>query len=184
MAATVSPPDVVAFWQGVGWEKWYAADPKLDAGIRARFETAWHAGRAGAFATWTETPQGTLALLILLDQFPRNMFRGQADSFASDAQAREIARHAIAHNVDLDVDMAMREFFYTPLMHSEDIADQDWCVVLIEARLGGKEGKNHPFALQHRDIIRRFGRFPARNAALGRTTTREEAAFLAAQPHR
>jgi uncharacterized protein (DUF924 family) len=174
--------DIIRFWRDdVGAARWYAVDPELDANIRARFEAAWHAARASTFADWTKTPDGTLALLILLDQFPRNMFRGHADSFASDAQARAVTRHAIARNVDLAVEETMREFFYTPLMHSEDICDQDWCVELIEARLGGKEGKNYPFALQHRDIIRRFGRFPARNAALGRASTAEELAFLAAQ---
>lgn len=181
MPAAATPAGIVAYWHDAGWEKWYAVDPDLDADIRNRFEPAWHEARGGAYDDWQATPEGTLGLLILLDQFPRNMFRGHADSFATDAKAREVTRRAIARDVDLKIETAMREFFYTPLMHSEDIADQNWCVVLIEERLGGKAGKNYPYALQHREIVQRFGRFPARNEALGRTSTPAEREFLAAQ---
>jgi uncharacterized protein (DUF924 family) len=181
-ADIASARKVLDFWfQDRVEKRWFDPDPELDREIVEKFGDLYRFAREGELSDWTKTAETALALVILLDQFPRNMFRGHADSFASDAQARAVTRHAIAHNVDLEVDTAMREFFYTPLMHSEDLCDQDWCVELIEARLGGKEGKNYPFALQHRDIIRRFGRFPARNAALGRASTAEELAFLAAQ---
>lgn len=176
-----APADVIAFWGNAGPDKWYLVDPALDDDIRRRFEPLWHEAHGGAHADWEATPEGMLALLIVLDQFPRNMFRGHRDAFATDARARDVARRAIAHNTDLAIGEDMREFFYTPLMHSEDIADQHWCVALIHARLGGDTGKNYPFALQHREIIEKFGRFPARNAALGRQSTDAERAFLAAQ---
>ncbi len=180
MSDIAAPEDVVSFWKGIGPDKWYAVDPVLDAAITARFKATWEAARDGHCDAWAGTPEGTLALLIVLDQFPRNMFRGHAASFSTDANARAIARHAIARNDDLKIDPAVVEFFYTPIMHSEALADQDWCVALFAERQG-KDGKNYPFALSHRDQIVRFGRFPARNAALGRTSTAEEQAFLAEQ---
>ncbi|HEY1707888.1 MAG TPA: DUF924 family protein [Rhizomicrobium sp.] len=177
----IAPDDVLTFWRNAGPDKWYAVDPVLDAEIRTRFEALWQAARSGSCADWEATAEGTLALLIVLDQFPRNMFRGHAGSFATDARAREVARRAVARNCDLQLGEEVREFFYTPIMHAEDIADQEWSVALFGERLG-KDGKNYPYALAHRDIIRRFGRFPARNEALGRISTPEETAFLAAQP--
>jgi uncharacterized protein (DUF924 family) len=177
----IAPEEIVTFWREAGPDKWYSVDPALDIEIRARFEALWQAARTGACTDWEATAEGTLALLIVLDQFPRNMFRGHADSFASDAQAREVARRAVARNFDLQLSAEMQEFFYTPLMHSEERADQEWSVMLFGERQG-KDGKNYPYSLSHRDIVRHFGRFPARNAALGRESTADELAFLASQP--
>lgn len=129
----------------------------------------------GDFDPWVRDADGALALLILLDQFPRNAFRGSARMFESDGQARGIARGAIESGFDKHVERDLRNFFYLPLMHSEDLADQDRAVELAR-ELGGEELR---YAILHRDIIRRFGRFPHRNEALGRTSTPEEQQFLA-----
>jgi uncharacterized protein (DUF924 family) len=179
----MTPREVIAFWQGVGEKKWFAVDPKLDAEIRKRFEQQWRKARDGKLEDWKQSAEGTLALLILLDQFPRNMFRGKADAFSSDAKARDIARRALARGYDLAFPMAFRAFFYLPFMHSENLADQDLCVKLIAERLG-TSSVNHPFALGHRDVIVRFGLFPMRNVALGRRSTAAEKAFIAkSSPH-
>jgi uncharacterized protein (DUF924 family) len=179
----VTPHKVIAFWEGVGEKKWFAIDPKLDAEIRKRFEQQWRKARDGKLEDWKQSAEGTLALLILLDQFPRNMFRGKADAFSSDAKARDIARRALARGYDLAFPMAFRAFFYLPFMHSENLDDQDLCVKLIAERLG-TSSVNHPFALGHRDVIVRFGRFPMRNVALGRRSTAAEKAFIAkSSPH-
>lgn len=179
----MTPHKVIAFWEGVGENKWFAVDPKLDAEIRKRFEQQWRKARDGKLEDWKQSAEGTLALLILLDQFPRNMFRGKADAFSSDAKARDIARRALARGYDLAFPMAFRAFFYLPFMHSENLGDQDLCVKLIAERLG-TSSVNHPFALGHRDVIVRFGRFPMRNVALGRRSTAAEKAFIAkSSPH-
>ena len=179
----MTPHKVIAFWEGVGEKKWFAIDPKLDAEIRKRFEQQWRKARDGKLEDWKQSAEGTLALLILLDQFPRNMFRGKADAFSSDAKARDIARRALARGYDLAFPMAFRAFFYLPFMHSENLDDQDLCVKLIAERLG-TSSVNHPFALGHRDVIVRFGRFPMRNVALGRRSTAAEKAFIAkSSPH-
>lgn len=177
----MTPHDVIAFWQGVGEKKWFAVDPKLDAEIRKRFEATWRKARDGKLADWKQSAEGALALLILLDQFPRNMFRGKADSFSTDENARELARFALVRGYDFAFPMALRAFFYLPFMHSENLSDQDLCVKLIAERLG-TSSVNHPFALGHRDVIVRFGRFPARNVALGRRSTAAEKAFIAKSP--
>lgn len=179
----MTPHEVIAFWQGVGEKKWFAVDPKLDAEIRNRFEPWWREARDGRLDDWKQSAEGTLALLILLDQFPRNMFRGKADAFSTDAKARELARFALARGYDLAFPMSLRAFFYLPFMHSEDLNDQDLCVKLIAQRLG-TSSVNYPFARGHRDTIVRFGRFPPRNVALGRRSTAAEKAFIAkSSPH-
>jgi uncharacterized protein (DUF924 family) len=178
----VSTDDILDFWLNrTAPEQWFATDPTLDANIRRRFEPAWRAARSGALDSWAETLEGALALLILLHQFPRNMFRGRAEAFATDGKAREIAKHAIAKGFDRLAPANARAFFYLPLMHSEVLADQDACVRLIRENLG-EGSQNYPFALRHRETIARFGRFPARNAALGRTATGDEEDFLARNP--
>jgi uncharacterized protein (DUF924 family) len=174
----IDPRVVLDFWlKETPPEKWFGSDPALDAEIRSRFETLWRAGCAGELDDWESEPNGALALIILFDQFPRNMFRGSAESFASDTRAREIAKRAIAQKRDLEVPASIRSFFYMPLMHSEHLADQDTCVHLIKERLGEKD-MSYPFALMHRKAIECFGRFPARNAALGRPSTEQEQDFL------
>jgi uncharacterized protein (DUF924 family) len=179
----VTPHEVIAFWRGVGEKKWFAVDSKLDAEIRARFEPSWRKARDGKLTDWENSAEGALALLILMDQFPRNMFRGNADAFSTDAKARDLARKTLARGYDLAFPSALRAFFYLPFMHSENLNDQDLCVKLIAERLGTSVA-NYPFALGHRDTIVRFGRFPMRNVALGRRSTAAEKVFIAkSSPH-
>jgi len=178
----VGPRDILDFWlKDTPSDKWFASDPAIDSEIRSRFETVWRRGCAGGLSDWENERNGALALIILFDQFPRNMFRGMADAFASDALAREIAKRSIARARDLEVPASVRFFFYMPLMHSEDLADQNSCVHLIKERLVDDDS-THRFALMHRGAIERFGRFPARNAALGRPNTQDEQDFLNLNP--
>jgi uncharacterized protein (DUF924 family) len=169
----VTPQQIVAFWRDAGPARWYEKDPVFDDEIRERFLATHEAAAAGKLRDWETTAEGTLALLILLDQFPRNMFRNNARAFATDPLARAIAAGALVRGFDSQIE-GMRGFFYLPFMHSEDMADQERAVALYKAA-GDEDLK---WADIHADIIRRFGRFPHRNAALGRTTTKEEQAFL------
>ena len=174
---TVGPEDVLAFWiDEVGESGWYAVDEALDARIRERFQEAWERARTGGLDGWRATPRSCLALLILLDQFPRNMFRGSAQAFATDARALAVAKQALRLGHDRKVEGAARQFFYLPLMHSETVADQQRSVRLLLLAFGENENLRH--ARAHRAVIRRFGRFPYRNAALGRRTTPAEAAWM------
>jgi uncharacterized protein (DUF924 family) len=170
-----TPADVVAFWRAAGHDKWFAKDAALDAEIKTRFLAIHEAAAADKLSDWETTPEGALALLILLDQFPRNMFRASPRTFATDPLARAVADRAIARGYDTRAPEDLRGFFYLPFMHSEDLADQQRCVTL--ARAAGDEGTAR-YAEIHTDIIRRFGRFPHRNAILGRATTPAEQAFL------
>jgi uncharacterized protein (DUF924 family) len=167
--------DVTAFWRAAGPSKWFRKDAAFDREIAARFLAAHEAAAAGRLADWEATPDGALALLLLLDQFPRNMFRGSARAFASDPLARAVAQRAIAHAFDASAAGAERVFFYLPFTHSENLADQERSLALVR-RTGDAETED--YAKIHADIIRRFGRFPHRNAVLGRVTTPEEQAFL------
>ncbi|MFL9823473.1 DUF924 family protein [Rhodoplanes sp. SY1] len=169
------PGDVVAWWVGLGPARWFVKDLALDDEIRQRFGAAHAAAADGRLAAWEETADGALALLLLLDQFPRNMFRGSPQAFATDPLALAIAERAIARGLDRAFDNPVRRFFYLPHMHSEDLADQERCVALCRAA-DDAEGVHH--AQVHADIIRRFGRFPHRNPLLGRQTTADEQAFL------
>lgn len=173
-----TPLRILQFWRDdVGEARWFADDPALDAQIRDRFAPLWHQARDGKLDGWQQTPDGALALVIVLDQFPRNMFRSQAQAFATDAKALAVAKTAVAREIDLRVPALLRPFFYMPLMHAENLADQDRCIALLEQRLG-PDTYNLPFARTHRAEIARFGRFPRRNAALGRAATAEETAYL------
>lgn len=169
---------VLDFWLSeIGPEGWYVASDDVDEQIRTRFGGLVAQAVAGKLDGWTETADGTLALLILIDQFSRNLHRGKAEAFAGDARARHIARAAVAKNDDLKLPEPGRQFFYLPFEHSESLADQDWSVALFKARMSvGDEMMWH--IEQHREMIRRFGRFPFRNEALGRVSTAEEAAFM------
>jgi len=171
----VTVESIIAFWQAAGPQRWFEKDDGFDADIRARFLAAHEAAAAGRLAGWENSATGTLALLLLLDQFPRNIFRGSARAFATDAQALALAKRAIDRGFDKEVAPELRTFFYLPFMHAEDIAEQEHCVALYEAA-GNADGRK--WAELHADIIRRFGRFPHRNAVLGRATTPEEQAFL------
>jgi uncharacterized protein (DUF924 family) len=170
-----SPGAVIAFWTEAGPEKWYKKDTAFDDGIRARFLATYEAAADGKLADWESSAHGALALLIVLDQFPRNMFRGHARTFAADPLAREVADRAIARGFDAATPMPMRQFFYLPYEHSELPSDQERAVELFRST-GDEELVK--WAVLHADIIHRFGRFPHRNAALGRTTTPEERQFL------
>jgi uncharacterized protein (DUF924 family) len=175
MSAPASPDTVLAFWRAAGPDKWFTKDEAFDAELRARFLPTYEVAAAGALAHWRATAEGTLALLVVLDQFPRNIFRDDARTYAADAMARAIARAAIASGIDRQLAMPDRQFIYLPLMHSEDLGDQERCVALY------REARDEAlirYAEQHADIIRRFGRFPHRNAILGRQTTAAEQAFL------
>ena len=173
------PQDMIGFWRSAGPQKWFAAKPVFDEAIRLKFEPVHHAAARGRYDGWAQSAEGSLGLLILLDQFPRNLYRGSAHAFATDPKARAIARAAIAEGFDRATEPLLRPFFYLPFEHSEDLADQEAGVALCQ-RLADETGdaEQLKWAKIHRDIIARFGRFPHRNPALGRTTTPEEQAFL------
>lgn len=170
-----SPADVLAFWRTAGPSKWYTKNNAFDVEVSRRFLQLWDAARAGELAEWEKTDDGALALVIVLDQFPRNMFRSDARTFSTDGQALTVAERAIARGADTRIEPDLVEFLYVPFMHSERLADQDRCIELFRTR-GRPE--NLKFAEIHADIIRRFGRFPHRNLVLGRTTNADEQAFL------
>ena len=175
LTTTIAPADVLAFWRAAGPDKWFAKDEAFDAEIAARFGALWRAAANNEIASWETTPEGALALVIVLDQFPRNMFRGQARTYETDAVARAVADRALERGSDRMVPQLERQFFYLPLMHSEILADQERCLLLARA-LGDDEVTK--YAEIHTDIVRRFGRFPHRNTMLGRATTPDEQAFL------
>jgi len=170
--------DVVVFWlDEIGPKGWYVPGEGLDQEIRDRFEQVWWDTVNGANALWLTYATGTLAYLILMDQMPRNMFRGTARSFGSDRQALAASKAALQNRWDLRIDEPARQFFYMPLMHSESLTDQDRAVRLILTRLPEGKIQQLPHAQAHREIIRKFGRFPARNDALSRPATAPEIAY-------
>ncbi|WP_137124277.1 DUF924 family protein [Roseomonas sp. HF4] len=184
-----TPQDVLAFWFADGpdaWrEAWFKRDDTFDAAIRDRFGADVAAARTGAHSGWADTAEGALALAILLDQFPRNLYRGAAEAFAADPLMRDIARDAVlARRFDRVLTPTQRAFLYLPFEHSESMADQDLSVALFEGLRDdpahARPGGTIDYAWRHRAVIARFGRFPHRNAALGRESTAAEAAWLAA----
>ncbi|WP_300575303.1 DUF924 family protein [Phenylobacterium sp.] len=175
----VTAKQVLDAWREAGPAKWFAKDDAFDRVLARDFEAAHHAAARGELDDWAKEAQGALALLILLDQIPRNIFRESGHAFATDGKARAVAKAAIAAGHDQAVEAKLRPFFYLPYEHSEDMGDQDEAVRLCAAL---KEAEGDADTLKwaeiHRDIIVRFGRFPHRNAALGRRTTPSEQAFL------
>ncbi|THD70145.1 DUF924 family protein, partial [Phenylobacterium sp.] len=167
--------DILGFWRTAGPQKWFKKVTAFDDAIRLKFEPTHHRAARGEYDLWAQSADGALALLILLDQFPRNLYRGSGHAFATDGKARSIARAAIEQGFDREVDPLFRNFFYLPFEHSEDIADQDFGLALV-AENGVEDDLK--WSTIHRDIIARFGRFPHRNAALGRATTPQEQEFL------
>ncbi|MBO6756820.1 MAG: DUF924 domain-containing protein [Roseibium sp.] len=167
--------DVLDFWWQAGPPKWFASDDAFDQSCKDRFGDTVEAALSGALDHWAETPAGALALILVLDQLPRNIFRGSARAFAGDDRALAIAERAIANAYDRAFPKDVRVFFYLPFEHAEDITAQERSVDL--SRRLGIENFYH-YALIHMDVIRRFGRFPHRNAILGRETTEEEKAYL------
>ena len=175
----VSPEEILTFWlDETGPEGWYNPTDTLDQTIRDRFGPALQSAIDGSFGLWLTYPSGTLAYLILTDQLPRNMFRGQGRAFDTDHLARAAAKMAIERNWDLNIDEPARQFFYLPLMHSENLCDQDRCVRLMKDRMPETGESNLLHAQAHREVIRMFGRFPYRNEALSRSATRNEAEYL------
>lgn len=186
MSTGTTAQDVLAFWfQGAPdtWrsDPWFRKNDAFDAAIRTRFATAVQAAQDGVLDGWATTPEGALALLLLLDQFGRNIHRGSHLAFAGDAHARRIARAAIAAGAEAALTPVQRAFLYLPFEHSEEMADQDLSVRLFES-LPPAEWRDSvvDYAHRHRDVIREFGRFPHRNAALGRDSTPAERAWLEA----
>jgi uncharacterized protein (DUF924 family) len=167
--------EIVSFWQAAGHDRWFKKDEAFDDEIRRSFLGAYEDAAAGKYADWEKTAEGALALLILLDQFPRNMFRGQARAFETDVMARGITAGALVRGFDSQAPADLRLFFYVPFEHSENLADQERGIAFYRVA-GDVDGLK--WAEIHADIISRFGRFPHRNLALGRVTTPEEQAFL------
>ena len=187
-AAHATADDVLTFWFGIGTSRgqsrneWFRKDAAFDEEIRTRFlglhEEAARGAR-GTLAHWQHDADSCLALVVVLDQFPRNMFRDSARAFSTDPLARAAARHALSHQFDTAMKPVERMFMYLPFEHSESIADQDLCAQLMQPLAAFPETRDSPvWAERHRTIIARFGRFPHRNAALGRASTPEELAFL------
>jgi uncharacterized protein (DUF924 family) len=167
--------DIVSFWRDAGPDKWWEKDEAFDHLVRSQFLLLHEAAARGELAAWEDSSEGALALVLLLDQFPRNMFRGSPHSFATDPLAQAAAERAIARGFDAAADKEMRVFFYMPFMHSEILTHQDRCVDLMAAMADAGLQK---YATIHRDVIAKFGRFPHRNRALGRLTTPAEQKFL------
>jgi len=191
----MTPEAVLSFWIGPldadgladeqRAQRWWARDSTFDAEIRARFEPTWHEIMSGSHEHWLVDARSRLAYVIVLDQFSRNMFRGQADAFAADARALAVARDGVAQAHDRELRGQERVFLYMPFMHSEDLAVQEECVRLFtvfqaesSGRLEEVLAQNTDFARRHRDVVARFGRFPHRNQVLSRPSTAEELAFL------
>jgi len=175
MTGIATPQDVLIFWHEAGPDKWFAKDDAFDAACREKFLATYEAAAAGKLHDWERTPEGTLALVIVLDQFPRNIFRGDARTFAADPLARAVAERALARGIDKDMALTDRQFLYLPFEHSEELSDQERAVALFTATGDAELLK---WAQLHLDIIRRFARFPHRNKILGRVTTPEEQTFL------
>jgi uncharacterized protein (DUF924 family) len=184
-AGPTEAQEVLDFWFGregePGYgefrEAWFTKDPEFDRLVRDRFEALYEAAAAGDLDDWKEEARSCLALVIVLDQFPRNMFRGDPRSYATDRKAQETAEYAVDHALDRELPEFQRTFLYMPFMHSEDPGHQRRSVELFR-RLGGNETDSSYYAVRHMEIIERFGRFPHRNEILGRQTTPEEAEFL------
>lgn len=171
-----TPRSVLDFWYSPALrEHWFGGSPHIDTEITERFETLWQDARDDKLDAWAETADGALALVIILDQFPLNMYRGQALSFSTEARSRAVAAHAIAAGLDADLDTEQKLFLYMPYMHSESLADQNRCVELF-TKAGMTE--QLPWAEHHRRIVQQFGRFPHRNIPLGRDSTPEEIEWL------
>jgi uncharacterized protein (DUF924 family) len=182
-----TPGDVLDFWflppdaaeYGRRRVEWFMPAPEFDAAIERDLAAAYEAARRGDFDTWRTAPESCLALILLLDQIPRNLFRASARAYESDAQALELARYALDNKFDAGLLNPQRWFLWLPFEHAEDLACQETCLRLAETLRDDPESADFiSFAQAHYDVIERFGRFPHRNAVLGRETTFEEAEFL------
>lgn len=172
-----TPQAVLNYWfSDEAKPYWFASTPEVDQEIRQRFESTWQAASRHELDRWCETAEGCLALTIVLDQFPLNMYRGQELSFSTEAQARNVAKKAIEKGFESQIAKDQLAFLFLPFMHSESLADQELSVQLF---FNANLDDNLPFAQHHRDIVAQFGRFPHRNVILGRTSTPAEIAYLA-----
>lgn len=177
----ITPEEVLSYWvDDVGPKGWYGGGEELDADVRRRFSAIWQEAREGACGLWLTSPVGTLGYIILTDQLPRNMFRGTGKAFDTDRNARAATKVAMDRGWDTRIAEPVRQFFYLPLVHSENLIDQDRGVRLMASRLTETGADNLRHAKAHREVIRKFGRFPYRNTALARATTQAETAFLEA----
>lgn len=175
-----SQNEVLRFWlEEVGPDQWYHSPPGLDDTVRARFRDTCLAARHGRLDDWAVSAPGALALICLLDQFPRNIWRGTPEAHAADRHALKVAKSAIGRGLDLLTPEPERQFFYLPLEHSESLPDQERCVRLFMTRMPGLTPEGRHAVFNHRNVIRRFGRFPSRNAVLGRPDTAAELAYRA-----
>ncbi len=174
-----SPQSVLDFWFSESTRpRWFSSTKAFDRELTERFLDVWKAAASGELESWGKTPEGSLALVIVLDQFPLNMFRGNAESFSTEAASRDVAAAAIDKKFDEALNDEQKAFLYLPFMHSESMEDQDRSVALFEA--AGLED-SLKWARHHRDIVGRFGRFPHRNAVLGRENSAEETAYLTSE---
>jgi len=179
--ADIAPTEIIAFWRDAGPGMWFASEPAFDREIRRRYERAHMAASAGIDEGWARTPKGALAYLLLTDQFPRNIYRNSAHAFATDPLARAMADRAIAAGFDMETEPDLRIFFYVPFQHHEDRASQARSIALFARhRVLTGDGVQLGYAEGHAEEIARFGRFPHRNAILGRESTAEERDYLAA----
>ena len=175
----IAPQDILDFWYSQALRtQWFASTPQLDATIKERYAALLESAQSGTLDHWRDSATGCLALAIILDQFPLHIFRGTAQSFATEKKSIDLVKNAISQGFDSQIDKTQVAFLYMPLMHSENLADQDTAVALFTA--AGLEN-NLRFALHHRELVRRFGRFPHRNTILGRISSAEEQAYLASK---
>lgn len=170
--------EVLEYWQNLGPAGWYAGTKEIDDEIRTKFLGLWNDIVHKKHRDWQYTARGSLALILVLDQFPRNMFRGEGESFATDGMALCVAQRAIVRDLDQEIEGILQQFFYLPFMHSESVVHQDTGVRSFLTRM--PSGSNLLHARAHRQVIRQFGRFPYRNDALGRKSTSSEIAYLSA----
>ena len=172
----MKPSEVLEFWESIGSKGWWMKNAEVDTQIHEKFSNLHKDACDGKLDDWTETPDGALALIIVLDQFSRNMFRGSPKSFAQDPKALTIAKAAIEKGFDKQANQTLRLFFYLPFEHSEKLEDQEQSLKLLETFNDSPDFMKA--VIEHHDIINRFGRFPHRNEVLGRETTPEEQAYL------
>lgn len=175
----LQPQDIIQFWFSTPMNQhWFSATSDIDQKIRENFQTHWQEARKGRHDGWKKNAEGCLALIILLDQFPLNMFRGNSESFVSEKQAVAICKHAIKHGFDEQLSKQELSFLYMPLMHSESMSDQN---LAVEKYTKAGLESNLRFAKHHRNLIERFGRFPHRNNILGRESRAEELSYLSSK---
>lgn len=167
--------EIINFWRDAGAKRWFGKDQSFDDMCEIGFEDMCDKAARGELDQWMQSANGALALMLLLDQMPRNIHRGEAQAYAGDEHARKLASLAIGEGYDQQVGEPLQQFFYTPFMHSESLDDQNRAVELYQALPADDADK---WALHHHRIIEQFGRFPHRNAILGRKSTAEEQAWL------